>query len=49
VVEFQADPAVPSGTRVGLKIGAAGGVGRVTACDCPEQDVDTWVQYLTIE
>jgi hypothetical protein len=48
-VVFEADPTLEVGTQVGLKIGAAVGLGQVTACDCPDVMVDAWIEFVTIE
>lgn len=48
-VVFAADPTLEPGTQVGLKIGAAVGLGAVTACDCPDVMVDAWIEVVTIE
>ena len=48
-VEFHADPTIPAGTVVGLRIAAANALGQVTGCDCPDIEVDAWVGSMTIE
>ncbi|MCA9683952.1 MAG: hypothetical protein KC457_17255, partial [Myxococcales bacterium] len=46
---FQAGPDMDPQTLVHLEVAASTAVGQVSACDCPDVDVDAWIGTFTIE